>query len=511
MKLIISLLVYNQLEVTLRCIDSILKNTVEQDFLLIISDNASNKYVGKRLKQISHKKVRYIRNSENIGFILAHNNIFKKYPSDFFCVLNNDLVIKTYGWDAKFIQVLEEDKNIAQVGNQQEFGYIGSNGVGQPRKGKPLDYISGSSFIVRSKYINQMGSGLFEENYMHFAFCEDADLSLRLRSNGYKIAECTDVEIDHLHNWSFKHEKVDVDFKQLEKKNNAFLLDRWSNYFKYRIFKPIRILVDRQGALGDALCTEPIIKALRKKYPLCLLHVNTVCPTAFTCNRYVDHCANNLNKKDYDIVIDLNLAYEKNPTMHIVDAYAKEAGVILDQSNKIPVYYGLTCFENKYENSDYITVCSEGSWLSRTWNLDRWKSFISRLSKTNKIVEVGHDKRNYLGIGENLIGKMSLQQTVGVIAKAKLFVGFDGGLMHFSQAVGTPVFIIFGCTNPLYRIHDWNKATVVNMTEDELECAGCHHKLPAPRCFTECTKDKIYCLDGISLERVINTFNRRKV
>jgi ADP-heptose:LPS heptosyltransferase len=82
----------------------------------------------------------------------------------------------------------------------------------------------------------------------------------------------------------------------------------------------------------------------------------------------------------------------------------------------------------------------------------------------------------------------------------------DGGLMHFAQSIGTPVFIVFGCTSPKYRIHDWGKATCVHLTETELNCSGCHHKRPYPRTFTECDKDKVYCLENIGVDRLIKTY-----
>jgi len=505
MRLIISLLVYNQLEVTKKCIESILENTTG-DFLLIISDNASREDTQEYLSSIKHPKIKYIRNEENLGFIKAHNNIFNSTNSEYFCVLNNDIIIKTKGWDDIFIGHLEENFKLAQIGPKQAYGYLGEDGRGKPRRNNPIDYIEGSCFIAVRGYVKDAG-GLFENKYMGFAFCEDSDLSLRLRNNGYKIAECHSVNVLHFHHQSFKHEKVEVDYKKQEQINNAFLRSRWNKYLSTRKFEPMKILVDRHGAIGDVLCLSAVIEELKNKYPCSKIYVNTHCPQPFLNNPFVEEYGKYLKHKyKYDLMIDLNLAYEKSPREHIVDAYAKKAKVVL--GDKIPKYYGIDK-SNIEKRKGTIVVCSDNTWKNRMLDLNKWKEFVQHINKTHEIIEVGVHPQNYLGIGENYIGKIPFEKTIELIYSADMFCGMDSGLFHFAQAVGTPVFVVFGCINPEYRIHDWDKATVIHLNKDELSCSGCHHEEPFPRTYTECTKDKIYCVENITVEKLIEKFERR--
>jgi GT2 family glycosyltransferase len=511
MKLLISLLVYNQLEVTKKCIASVLEKSTS-DYHLIISDNASRKETADYLSKIDHPKVTYLRNEENLGFSTAHNNVFGlDIPSDYFCVLNNDIIIESEGWDSIFISYMENNKGLAQIGPRQDLGYLTKDGMGRDNFGRPIDYIGGSCFIVDRELVNQSG-GLFEDRYMKFAFCEDADLSLRLRAHGYKIGTCVKTKIKHLHNQSFKNEKVDIDFRKLEQKNKAFLIDRWKKYLSNRNFEPMKILIIRDGAIGDTFCIEPIIRELTVKYTKCKIYVQTMCGVSLIKNPNIEEIGRNMRTRHkYDKIIDLNMSYEYDPLKHIVDAYAELANVILDSDKKIPVYYDLPVMDKDSLSeaiaiNDMIVVNSEGSWESRTWNMDRWKQFINHLGKSYKIVEVGSNPKSYLGIGDNFIGKRTLQETIQLIQVAKCFVSFDGGLMHFAQAVGTPTFTIFGCTCPNFRIHDWSKARVVWRNQDELHCAGCHHLTDEPVVFTKCYRDKHYCLDGISLNEVITAF-----
>jgi lipopolysaccharide heptosyltransferase II len=48
----------------------------------------------------------------------------------------------------------------------------------------------------------------------------------------------------------------------------------------------------------------------------------------------------------------------------------------------------------------------------------------------------------------NLVGQTSLREAIGIIARAKVSVGPDTGLMHIAAAVGTPVVSLWGATSP---------------------------------------------------------------
>jgi lipopolysaccharide heptosyltransferase II len=49
---------------------------------------------------------------------------------------------------------------------------------------------------------------------------------------------------------------------------------------------------------------------------------------------------------------------------------------------------------------------------------------------------------------QNLVGRTSLRQAMGLIARAHVAVGPDTGLMHIAAAVGTPVVSLWGATSP---------------------------------------------------------------
>ena len=391
--------------------------------------------------------------------------------------------------------------NLAQVGPVQVHGYINAKGIGVPRpiRSNPPEYIGGSCFIAK---VAAVGEKLFEDKYMKFAFCEDADLSFRLRAAGMKIAEIPGINIHHKHHVSFKNEKLDFDFKKQELANQRFLIDRWQKYIRLRNFAPLHILIIRTRALGDSFMAEPIARELLNKYPGAHVYIQTACPEWFTPCDYIKECGPNLRaKRKYDIVIDLDMAYERNPKMHVVDAYANAAMVTLDDDKRTPQYLGAKRIRIGRKTA---VINAEGSWDSRQWPLERIRGFAAYLKgRGYHVKEVGRTQALYTGVGENLIGGRNLAGINQVIADADLYFGMDGGLAHFAQAMGTRCFLIFGCTNPEYRVH--NGADVKAVWRGDLPCSGCHHEGP-PKTFTACKTGNHECLTGITVDEVIEKF-----
>lgn len=272
-------------------------------------------------------------------------------------------------------------------------------------------------------------------------------------------------------------------------------------------------LIKRSGAYGDVLCTEPIISFLIKcGYEVFL---DSKCREVLLYVPLLIH-VNDLNYKSFgNNIIDLNDAYEKNPEVHIIEAYCKEAfnstGV---RVNKRPPKYFFSrdqghndlIINRLLEKKSFgvITFGIEGSWVNRTWPKERFKVIAEDLKKHGyTIIELGRNKSNYMGVGINFLGSTNIDLAARLIKESVLFIGCDSLLFHLSQAVGIRSVVIFGCVDPKTRVHDYSLCSPVWLSD--LECAGCHHKnIPQnpsiPRYFTKCYRDKIHCLDGITTE-----------
>jgi GT2 family glycosyltransferase len=305
--LVISLLVYNQWDVTRNCIESVLLNT-KGPYLLLLVDNASRIDTAENLKAVAnkHAHVRYIRNDENVGYIKAHNAMFRQYESDFFCVLNNDVVIRERAWDEMFIERFAANAQLAIAGPRQLCGRLNDEGIGSPRLSEKCDYIEGWCLFVRTAIIRSCLPDLFDQTYLTFAFCEDSDLSLRLRQKGFTISEFSDINIQHLHNVTFQAEKVNGRPHELH--NRGILTKRWKHYLKSRDFKvPFTILIKQRGALGNLPQVEGIVDELLYEYPGCAITIDSFCrrihkrhPLSLLIGE------DSLDLQAFDEIIDLN-------------------------------------------------------------------------------------------------------------------------------------------------------------------------------------------------------------
>jgi len=85
------------------------------------------------------------------------------------------------------------------------------------------------------------------------------------------------------------------------------------------------MLINRSYALGDVILTTPIIRRLRRENPDAKIIVQTMYPDVFRNNPHVNEIIQTPTAQHIDNYIELNLAYERRPNMHIVDAYMAEA------------------------------------------------------------------------------------------------------------------------------------------------------------------------------------------
>ena len=111
---------YNALEHTVRCVDSILKNSKKQetkDYELIVVDNASTDGTVGYLSEMEKvgKIQTLILNKENKNFGPANNQGYAAAHGEIIVLLNSDTVV-TRGWLEKMDECLEHRKDIAIVG-----------------------------------------------------------------------------------------------------------------------------------------------------------------------------------------------------------------------------------------------------------------------------------------------------------------------------------------------------------------------------------------------------------
>jgi len=204
--------VWNRLEDTRDCIESIERNTLFP-YRLIIVDNASDEETAAYLRDLAKKyreRVLLIVNEKNEGFIRAVNHGISLAKAEFVCILNNDTLV-TSGWLRALISVINRNPAVGIVNPS-------SNTLGQhPSKGKTIDdhakdiksdcdlfVETGSAFgfcmLVRRKLFDEIG--LLDTAYGMGNF-DDTDFSLRAKKKGYKTVRALASYVYHKEQRSF--------------------------------------------------------------------------------------------------------------------------------------------------------------------------------------------------------------------------------------------------------------------------------------------------------------------
>lgn len=91
----------------------------------------------------------------------------------------------------------------------------------------------------------------------------------------------------------------------------------------------------------------------------------------------------------------------------------------------------------------------------------------------------------------NLVGRTSLKEAVGIIARARVAVGPDTGLMHIAAAMDTPVISLWGATSPS-RTGPYGFEELV--IQGKADCSPCYLK--------RCPIGRV-CMQSIDVEAIM--------
>lgn len=516
----ISLLCYNRLDLTRRCLQTLEATTPSCP--LTITNNASVDGTREWLDEWSKTRphVRVVHNKENLGYKVPHDQAWcsrRTAEADYFVILNNDLELGA-GWWERALAAFERDDKLALVGSSTgACSRIKSDFHGEPSADAP-EYVEGSLLIVRVEHaLRFCEPGRLFAPALQFIYGEDSDLSLRAREAGYRIAT---FDLGCRHQGSSTIKTLDsattTKIVKCQAANHEWLKRRWSIYLRRRSFA-YSVLVQRKCALGDVVDATALLPALKAKWPLCEIDVATDFQTVFDSNRLVRKSApiNRLTDNSYDYRFNLDLAYENCPDEHTLSGYARVLGVKVDILKALPVLYPSSQeVKTSYEllprrPGEKWAILHPGptGWMGKDWPLSRWLELATHLGKQGwKLATVG--------LGDWIAGTLDLRKktTVGslysVLRRADLFVGLDSGPSHVAQAALTPSVVLFGTVWSHLKLFPASGAIGVQADIGLVPCVGEHHRLPPPVTSSQCAGD---CMRAITVEMVLEAIAKLNV
>jgi len=267
-------------------------------------------------------------------------------------------------------------------------------------------------------------------------------------------------------------------------------------------FNKCRIVLKRSAALGDCILATATIRALKQRYPSSQITIETAFfPQPFERNPDVDRIVQGpVNPSDFNKFFDLDLAYERSPRKHIIDAYAEVCGV---ESLRELYLYPLIEDEKKVianRSGRRVAVFHTEPaivWPGRNLPLERYKFAADYLRQKNyAILELGTQR---LLESDIVVPQTTFSELCAYMEYADIFVGQDGAPFHVAQAFRRPAIVPFGMIIPAYRILD--QRLVMAVTAKEINCLGCHHRdAIMSGNVTPCLRSKPHCMFAITDE-----------
>lgn len=194
--------VYNHLDATLTCLQSLAQTRNRSAFEVILVDDASSDDSAHVLPTI--RGLRYQRNAENLGFIGACNAGAANARAPFIVFLNNDTAVQN-GWLDALLDTFASHRDVGLVGAklvypdgrlQEAGGIVFADGSGwnygrfddpaRPEYNfvREVDYCSGAAIALRTALLRELGG--FDSHYAP-AYYEDTDLAMKVRQAGLRV------------------------------------------------------------------------------------------------------------------------------------------------------------------------------------------------------------------------------------------------------------------------------------------------------------------------------------
>lgn len=210
---------HNALELTDRCLRAVFRTA--PGVPVMVWDNNSIRDVLLYLKAFETQGlIRLYRSERNVGCVEARNALFQDTTTDLFASIDNDLFLAG-GWLEAMVSRFEQNPRLALCGMEGMPTELGPDGVG--RLGKRVDYVGGGACMGRVSILRE--TGLFRPELFKMAYCEDADLGLRVQGAGYDI-ETAPVDFWHVGRGTWRNMTGDLE-KRIRAENHRTLRRLW--------------------------------------------------------------------------------------------------------------------------------------------------------------------------------------------------------------------------------------------------------------------------------------------
>lgn len=368
----IIILAYNRLEKTKQCVESILQNSNDVDYELILVDNGSEDDTLAYFSEIQFDKKKIIHVTKNLGTVYPSFCIDFKDLGRFVCIVANDLIL-TPNWLTNLLSCMYSDEQIGMVNplssntsNLQCVNLSFSDiedmqakaslfNKSDPNKWEDRLRLITLGTLYRKSALIAVGWPVGDSGFFH-DFVDD-DITFRIRRMGYRTVLAGDTWICHNHdlrNFEGKNPEEHNQSLNTGRKNFAtkyYGVDAWDDVNNYYIpyFKnfPCCSASGRKKVLGiNVRCGTPILdikNRLRRdgiydvelsaftRDPKFWLDLKTICKGSVVSDRE-EYLREHFQDEEFDYIITdeaINLYKEPKKILEDMFRICAVGGVII--------------------------------------------------------------------------------------------------------------------------------------------------------------------------------------
>jgi len=278
-----------------------------------------------------------------------------------------------------------------------------------------------------------------------------------------------------------------------------------------KLERPINILVQRRAAIGDVIMSTAVVRELKLKYGS---NANIDVATDFAeVYRNNPHIRNIFpvdqipDVKGWDIYINLDNAYEFNPTQHYQKNYMYRAFGVNSLNPSVELFpsdedqAAVTEFQRQNELDQYIVVHMRNwHWAAKNITMDVWLDVYAQVfeQKANfKVVCVGGSTDHFVDhpLFVDARARFNNQQIKVLCDGARAFAGVDSGPYWCAAASDTHIIALLTHLRPevIVPVRNWEdgkNAVAIQTLED---CRGCNDDQVRPVSRLICKKGNTPC------------------
>jgi GT2 family glycosyltransferase len=216
MKVSIVIPVYNQLRMTIDCLQDVYK-TYGVDFEVIVVDDGSKEPIYKAIPKM-FSTVNMLKNEVNSGFAKTVNKGIRAATGDAVCLLNNDVILKDPKWLKIMVAELDKFDMVAPAGGRMTSTWDYIPGEAKSNKEK-FSYLPFWCSIVKREVFDTIG--LIPESFGR-GFWEDVLFGYRAKKAGFKMGIVENTGVVHKYHQTFRAEGFNL-AEEYQNKRKIFL------------------------------------------------------------------------------------------------------------------------------------------------------------------------------------------------------------------------------------------------------------------------------------------------